>query len=67
MFVTIGYQTKNDVLILGSDQTDHKVIIKWIDLWSIIHNHVGYKKIIDYLKQALYNWFLHYPQVVQYW
>ena len=36
------------------------------NLWSIITKHRYHTLINMWVKQALYNWVIHYPQVVQY-
>ena len=57
---------KTAVLRIGAAKTKSKAIQKRGTLWYRIHNRRGHTKIIKIVKNALYNWVLHYPQVVQY-
>ena len=57
---------KTAVLRIGDAKTKSKAIQKGGTLWYRIHKRRGHTKIIKIVKNALYNWVLHYPQVVQY-
>ena len=54
----------NGIILLGADKWKHKAIISGNELWSIISKFPGNKKINKQVKEALYNWILHYLQVV---
>ena len=51
---------------MGAYKTNNKAIQIDQDLWYIINNWRGYTKINESVNQALYNWVLHHPYIVQY-
>ena len=50
---------------MGAAKTKHKAIQTWGTLWYIINNRKE-KNLSVNVRNTLYNWILHHPQVVQY-
>ena len=60
----LDVKPKTAVCRFGAAKAKHKAIKKYNVLWSNIAKRHGHTKINQKVKEALYHWVIHNPQVV---